>query len=80
MLDTATALTLARYNMWADELLFSAVAALPADVACKRTATLCGSMLATLNHNYQVDLIWRAHLLGQTHGFTSRKDVLHETL
>jgi uncharacterized damage-inducible protein DinB len=30
-----------------------------------------------LNHNYQVDLIWQAHLHGEEHGFKSRRDVLH---
>ena len=31
-----------------------------------------GNMVNTLNHAYVVDLIWRAHLLGEPHGFTSR--------
>jgi len=35
------------------------------------------SIIGTLNHNYQVDLIWKAHLLGEEHGFTTRRDLLH---
>lgn len=33
-----------------------------------------GSMVGNLNNNYQVDLIWRAHLIGEKHGFSSRRD------
>ncbi len=68
---------LARYSDWADQVLFEAMKGLPEGAAYKSSATLFGSMIGTLNHNYQVDLIWRAHLLGEEHGFTSRRDVLH---
>lgn len=68
---------LARYNAWADQRLFKAMEALPEGVVQKQTATLFGSMIGTLNHNYQVDVIWRAHLLEEEHGFSSRRDVLH---
>ncbi|BBG29183.1 uncharacterized protein conserved in bacteria [Zymobacter palmae] len=34
-------------------------------------------MVGTLNHNYVVDLIWQAHLLGKAHGFSTRRDILY---
>lgn len=80
MLTTEAAVMLANYNNWADQTLFQAVQALPAGVASQSRQTTFGSMIGTLNHNYQVDLIWRAHLLGEKHGFSSRRDVLHPDL
>lgn len=80
MLTTDTALMLAEYNEWANRVFFAAVAALPEDAPSRRTGSLFGSMIGTLNHNLQVDLIWRAHLQGVDHGFTSRRDVLHAQL
>ena len=80
MMTKETAVMLARYSDWADQILFKAIADLPAGAAYRQSATLFGSILGTLNHNYQVDLIWRAHLLGQKHGFSSRRDVLHPDL
>ncbi len=70
----------ARYSDWADRVLFKAIQGLPEGAAHKATRTLFGSMIGTLNHNYQVDLIWRAHLLGEEHGFTTRRDLLHPDL
>jgi uncharacterized damage-inducible protein DinB len=80
MITADTAVTLARYNEWADRVLFEAIRALPGDAASKPASTLFGSMIGALNHNYQVDLIWRAHLSGEKHGFTSRRDILHPDL
>ncbi|HEY8328838.1 MAG TPA: DinB family protein [Rhodanobacter sp.] len=77
MMDTDTLSLLAKYNAWADRVLFTAMKALPEGAIYQKTSTLFGSMVGTLNHNYQVDLIWQAHLTGQQHGFTSRRDVLH---
>ncbi len=77
MLTTDTASMLARYNDWADRVLFKAIAALPEEAIYRERRTLFRSMIGTLNHNLQVDLIWRAHLLGERHGFTSRRDLLH---
>ena len=80
MLTTDTAVMLAKYSDWADRVLFEAIAALPEGAAYQESATLFRSMVGTLNHNLQVDLIWRAHLLRVEHGFTSRRDVLHPGL
>jgi uncharacterized damage-inducible protein DinB len=76
-MDVETARLLANYDAWADQTLFDALASLPTAEIYRQTKTLFGSMIGTLNHNYQVDLIWQAHLLGKDHGFTTRRDLLH---
>jgi uncharacterized damage-inducible protein DinB len=77
MMDTATAVMLSNYNAWADEVLFAAMARLPREYLYRQTKTLFGSMIGTLNHNYQVDAIWRSNILGKEHGFSNRREVLH---
>ena len=67
-----TARMLARYNAWANRLIFDSVAALPAGEALKPRTTLFKNMVHTLNHNYVIDLIWQAHLEGREHGFSAR--------
>ena len=71
---------LARYNAWADREIFDTVAALPRGEAEKQRQALFKSMIGTLNHNYVVDLIWRAHIEGKKHGFTARNVVVHAGL
>ena len=71
---------LARYRMWADQLTFDAVRALPSGEATKERPTLFKTMIGTLNHNYVIDLIWQAHLEGRDHGFKARNVVLHPDL
>lgn len=80
MMTKETTVMLARYSDWADQVLFNAMANLPEGAVYKAGSTLFGSMIGTLNHNYEVDLIWRAHLLGEKHGFTSRRDMLYPDL
>jgi uncharacterized damage-inducible protein DinB len=77
MIEATTATLLAEYNAWADKTLFAAMSKLPEGSVYQETKTLFKSMVGTLNHNYQVDLIWQAHLCGTQHGFTSRRDILH---
>ena len=76
MMDVETLRVLAKYNTWADQVLFEAMMQLPEGTIYQETKTLFRSMIGTLNHNYQVDLIWQAHLTGRQHGFSSRRDVL----
>lgn len=80
MLDVEAARMLVRYNAWADRILFDALAAVPVEEVHRSRVTLFGSVIGTLNHNYQVDLIWKAHLQGKAHGFTSRRDMLYSDL
>lgn len=71
---------LARYNAWANEMIFAAVAALPAGEATKERPTLFKSIVNTLNHLYVVDLVWQAHLEARTHGIPALNTVLHPEL
>ncbi len=71
---------LTRYNAWANELMFDAVAALPAGEATKERKSVFRSMAHTLNHCYVVGLIWQAHLEGREHGFSARNTPDHPPL
>ena len=72
--------TLARYNAWANKLIFEAVAALPAGEATKQRQTLFKNMVHTLNHNYVIDRIFQAHLEGRPHGYGARNTPDHPPL
>lgn len=80
MITPQSARMLARYNSWADQLIFDAVAALPEGEAVKPRATLFKNMVHTLNHIHVIDLIWQAHLEGREHGFKARNVVTHPVL
>jgi len=80
MTEPATARLLARYNLWANDRLFDAVAALPAGEAEKQRPSLFKTIIGTLNHNLVVALIWQAHLERREHGFKARNLVLHADL
>ena len=71
-MTTRYLLKLLRYRAWADQLTYSAVAALPEGAAEASRATIFGNMLRTLSHTYVVDDIFQAHLQGRPHGYTSR--------
>ena len=71
---------LARYNAWANRLIFEAVAALPPGEAALERKSLFRNMVHTLNHNYVIDLIWQAHLEGREHGYTARNTPGHPPL
>jgi uncharacterized damage-inducible protein DinB len=80
MINTQTARVLARYKSWADRLLFDSIGQLPPTEVVKPRQTLFRSIIGTLNHNYLVDLIWKAHLLQEAHGFSRRDMILHADL
>jgi uncharacterized damage-inducible protein DinB len=71
---------LARYNAWANELIFDAVAALPEGEAVKPRPSVFKNMVHTLNHNYVIDRIFQAHLEGRPHGYAARNTAEHPTL
>ncbi len=77
MITTDTARMLTRYNAWANDLMFDAVAALPPGEATKERRSLFKNIVHTLNHNYVIDLIWQAHLEGREHGFSARNTPDH---
>jgi uncharacterized damage-inducible protein DinB len=72
MITCKGASMLARYNQWANRLIFDAVAKLPEGEATKPRQTLFRNMVHTLNHNYVIDRIFQAHLEGREHGYTAR--------
>jgi uncharacterized damage-inducible protein DinB len=63
---------LTRYKEWADRLLFQSLARVPAEALAKPQPIVFGSLLRTLNHVHAMDEVWRAHLTGRPHGFTTR--------
>jgi uncharacterized damage-inducible protein DinB len=71
---------LARYNAWANRLIFDAVAGLPAGEAIKPRQSLFKNMAHMLNHNYVIDRIFQAHLEGREHGYTARNTPDHPPL
>ena len=72
--------TLTRYNAWANELIFAAVAALPEGEATKPRRSVFKNMVHTLNHGYVIDRIFQAHLEGRDHGYTARNTESHPPL
>ena len=80
MTDGSTARMLARYNQWANRVIFDAVAALPAGEPEKPRTTLFKNMVHTLNHNYVIDRIFQAHLEGRSHGYSARNTPEHPPL
>lgn len=71
-MSESTLRMLSRYNRWANQRIHDAVAALPADEALKRRETVFGNMVHTLSHCYVIGEIFRAHMEGREHGFSSR--------
>lgn len=61
---------LTRYNHWADDKLFEALAKLPEGAATEKKGF--GGMLFNMNHNIIVDRIWKGHLENKPHGYTAR--------
>jgi len=64
--------TLTRYKAWADKLFLSTIAQLPESQLVASQPILFGSMIRTLHHSYAMDRVWQSHLLGETHGYTTR--------
>ncbi|HLX81081.1 MAG TPA: DinB family protein [Burkholderiales bacterium] len=71
---------LARYNAWANKLIFEAVAALPEGEAVKPRKSLFKNMVHMLNHNYVIDRIFQAHMEGRKHGYAARNTPDHPPL
>jgi len=72
MTTLSTARMLARYNAWANRLIFDAVAALPEGEAMKPRKSLFKNIVHMLNHNYVIDRIFQAHMEGRPHGYGAR--------
>ena len=63
---------LTRYRAWADQLLYPSLAALPEPALSGPQPIVFGNILRTLHHVNAMDQVWKAHLEGVPHGFTSR--------
>ena len=63
---------LTRYRAWADRLLYQSLAKLPESALTCEQPIIFGSILRTLNHAHCMDLVWKAHLQGVPHGFSTR--------
>ena len=80
MTTLSTTRMLTRYNAWANNVFFQAVAKLPEGEATKPRQSLFKNIVHTLNHNYVIDRIFQAHLEGREHGYTARNTPEHPTL
>lgn len=63
---------LTRYKAWADNLFLTALSSLPDTELTAPRPIVFGSLVRTLNHSYQMDYVWKCHLLGKPHGLTTR--------
>lgn len=77
---TRTVRLLTRYNKWANDMVLKAIAGLPSDEVYKKRAAAFGGMIFTLAHVDIVDRIWKAHLMGEAHGYKSRTTDTPESL
>jgi len=80
MITRSSASMLARYNEWANRVIFDSVGALPPGEAEKPRTSLFRNMVHTLNHNYVIDRIFQAHLEGRQHGYAARNTTEHPPL
>ncbi len=71
---------LLRYKTWADEVTFNCLRSVPEIELSKARQTNFGTILRTLNHVYVVDDIFRHHLEGRPHSYTSRNTDTTPTL
>lgn len=63
---------LTRYTAWANARLYAMLLSLPEAESLFHRPGGSGSIASILGHAHVVDLIWKAHLEGRAHGFTSR--------
>jgi uncharacterized damage-inducible protein DinB len=63
---------LTRYNAWADALLYTVLADLPATELAAPRPLFTGNILRMLNHVYLMDVVWKSHLLGVPHNLVTR--------
>ena len=64
--------TLTRYKAWANDLLFQTLSELPESELVAERQIIFGNILRTLNHVYVMDVVWKVHLEGGSHGFSTR--------
>lgn len=65
-------LFLARYNAWCSEEISRALLELPSEELYKERLTVFKNIILTYHHIFLVDDIFKSHLLGIEHGYTTR--------
>lgn len=65
-------LKLLNYKAWANEITFAALSDIPQEELYKLRETNFKTIVSTMNHVYVVDDIFKAHLLAEKHGYSSR--------
>lgn len=66
---------LMRYKIWADDITYSSVLKLPEIEISKIRETNFKTIIHTLNHVYVIEDIFKAHLTGSRHNYTSRNTI-----
>ncbi|ERK05835.1 hypothetical protein L579_3138 [Pantoea sp. AS-PWVM4] len=66
-MDRNTVVTLLKYKKWADAATLKSIIALDASADSQKRHL----MLRLMNHIYVVDMIFRANITGQSHGYTA---------
>jgi uncharacterized damage-inducible protein DinB len=72
--------TLARYNRWANALLFAACEEAGEAVWRPKVGAFHGSVLGTLNHILVMDRLWLGRVAGRDCGFKGVDEVVHDDL
>ena len=67
-----TAVMMTRYRAWANARTYEVVLKAPAEEVTRERKTHFRSITYTLNHVFVIDDIFRAHLTGTRHSYTSR--------
>lgn len=80
MSSTQTLQMLCRYKAWANDIIYSMLGQMPYGEVVKQRQTRFGNMIHTLNHVYVIDSVFKAHLLGQEHGYIERNTPDHPPL
>lgn len=71
---------MARYNGWANALLYAAAAEMPEEDFARETDAYFGSLKGTLNHILVADRIWMRRLTGEGETYPKLAMILHEDL
>jgi len=68
------------YKQWANQLTFESLSHLPDSELYKERETNFKTIVSTLNHVYVVDDIFKAHLTGMSHSYSTRNTEVPSSL
>ncbi|MFK8018754.1 MAG: DinB family protein [Pseudomonadales bacterium] len=72
MQDNTSLVTMARYGKWANQVSYTAIAALSETDVYAERPMLFGSIANLLSHINAMADVWKCHLEGRPHGYTRR--------